>query len=385
MNNKKSITLLGATGSIGMQTLDVAAFHGMNIEAICFSSNIQLGEAQVRKFSPRFCAVFDEKAALDLKTRIADTKTRVFCGTEGICEMIEAASSDICLNAISGFAGLLPTMSAIKSCRRIALANKETLVAAGDIVMAQAKEKGCEIIPVDSEHSAIFQCLSAGKRSEVKRLILTCSGGSFFGYTSEQLRSVTKEQALGHPTWNMGAKITIDCATLMNKGLEIIEAMHLFSVPASQIDVVIHRESIIHSMVEYIDNTVMAQMGSHDMRLPIQYALTYPERAASAGTPLDLVELGKLSFFAPDEETFPLLALAKRMACIGGNMPCVMNAANEEAVSLFLAGRIHFPEIPELVTRVCEEFAYAEKPSLSDIIEANKRSRELTSIFAASH
>ena len=385
MNDKKSITLLGATGSIGVQTLDVAAFHGMNIEAICFSSNIQLGEAQVRKFSPRFCAVFDEKAALDLKTRIADTKTRVFCGTEGICEMIEAASSDICLNAISGFAGLLPTMSAIKSCRRIALANKETLVAAGDIVMAQAEEKGCEIIPVDSEHSAIFQCLSAGKRSEVKRLILTCSGGSFFGYTSEQLRSVTKEQALGHPTWNMGAKITIDCATLMNKGLEIIEAMHLFSVPASQIDVVIHRESIIHSMVEYIDNTVMAQMGSHDMRLPIQYALTYPERAASAGATLDLVGLGKLSFFAPDEETFPLLALAKRMARIGGNMPCVMNAANEEAVRLFLSGMIHFPEIPELVTRVCEAFEYVEKPSLSDIIEANKRSRELTSIFAASH
>ncbi len=382
--DKKSITLLGSTGSIGVQALDVAAFHGMNIEALCFGSNIKLGEAQVRKFSPRFCAVFDEKAALDLKTRIADTETEVFCGTDGICEMTEAAGSDICLNAISGFAGLLPTMSAVKSCRRIALANKETLVAAGDIVMTAAKEHGCEIVPVDSEHSAIFQCLQAGKRDEVKRLILTCSGGTFFGYTKEKLAAVTKEQALGHPTWNMGAKITIDCATLMNKGLELIEAMHLFSVPATKIDIVIHRESIIHSMVEYIDNTVMAQLGSHDMRLPIQYALTYPERAEAAGERLDLVGLGRLSFFSPDYETFPLLGLARRMAEAGGNMPCVMNAANEEAVGLFLSGRILFSEIPELVMRVCEETARIEKPSLSDIIEENMRARALTANYAAS-
>lgn len=382
--DKKSITLLGSTGSIGVQALDVADFHGMNIEALCFGSNIKLGEAQVRKFSPRFCAVFDEKAALDLKTRIADTETEVFCGTDGICEMTEAAGSDICLNAISGFAGLLPTMSAVKSCRRIALANKETLVAAGDIVMTAAKEHGCEIVPVDSEHSAIFQCLQAGKRDEVKRLILTCSGGAFFGYTKEKLAAVTKEQALGHPTWNMGAKITIDCATLMNKGLELIEAMHLFSVPATKIDIVIHRESIIHSMVEYIDNTVMAQLGSHDMRLPIQYALTYPERAEAAGERLNLVGLGRLSFFSPDCETFPLLGLARRMAEAGGNMPCVMNAANEEAVGLFLSGRIRFSEIPELVMRVCEETARIEKPSLSDIIEENMRARALTANYAAS-
>lgn len=382
--DKKSITLLGSTGSIGVQALDVAAFHGMNIEALCFGSNIKLGEAQVRKFSPRFCAVFDEKAALDLKTRIADTETEIFCGTDGICEMTEAAGSDICLNAISGFAGLLPTMSAVKSCRRIALANKETLVAAGDIVMGAAKEHGCEIVPVDSEHSAIFQCLQAGKRDEVKRLILTCSGGAFFGYTKEKLATVTREQALGHPTWNMGAKITIDCATLMNKGLELIEAMHLFSVPASKTDIVIHRESIIHSMVEYIDNTVMAQLGSHDMRLPIQYALTYPERAEAAGERLDLVGLGRLSFFSPDYETFPLLGLARRMAEAGGNMPCVMNAANEEAVGLFLSGRILFSEIPELVMRVCEETARIEKPSLSDIIEENMRARALTANYAAS-
>lgn len=382
--DKKSITLLGSTGSIGVQALDVAAFHGMNIEALCFGSNIKLGEAQVRKFSPRFCAVFDEKAALDLKTRIADTETEVFCGTDGICEMTEAAGSDICLNAISGFAGLLPTMSAVKSCRRIALANKETLVAAGDIVMTAAKEHGCEIVPVDSEHSAIFQCLKAGKKDEVKRLILTCSGGAFFGYTKEKLAAVTKEQALGHPTWNMGAKITIDCATLMNKGLELIEAMHLFSVPATKTDIVIHRESIIHSMVEYIDNTVMAQLGSHDMRLPIQYALTYPERAEAAGERLDLVGLGRLSFFSPDYETFPLLGLARRMAEAGGNMPCVMNAANEEAVGFFLSGRILFSEIPELVMRVCEETARIEKPSLSDIIEENMRARALTANYAAS-
>lgn len=382
--DKKSITLLGSTGSIGVQALDVAAFHGMNIEALCFGSNIKLGEAQVRKFSPRFCAVFDEKAALDLKTRIADTETEIFCGTDGICEMTEAAGSDICLNAISGFAGLLPTMSAVKSCRRIALANKETLVAAGDIIMGAAKEHGCEIVPVDSEHSAIFQCLQAGKRDEVKRLILTCSGGAFFGYTKEKLATVTREQALGHPTWNMGAKITIDCATLMNKGLELIEAMHLFSVPASKTDIVIHRESIIHSMVEYIDNTVMAQLGSHDMRLPIQYALTYPDRAEAAGERLDLVGLGRLSFFSPDYETFPLLGLARRMAEAGGNMPCVMNAANEEAVGLFLSGRILFSEIPELVMRVCEETARIEKPSLSDIIEENMRARALTANYAAS-
>ena len=382
--DKKSITLLGSTGSIGVQALDVAAFHGMNIEALCFGSNIKLGEAQVRKFSPRFCAVFDEKAALDLKTRIADTETEIFCGTDGICEMTEAAGSDICLNAISGFAGLLPTMSAVKSCRRIALANKETLVAAGDIVMGAAKEHGCEIVPVDSEHSAIFQCLQAGKRDEVKRLILTCSGGAFFGYTKEKLATVTREQALGHPTWNMGAKITIDCATLMNKGLELIEAMHLFSVPASKTDIVIHRESIIHSMVEYIDNTVMAQLGSHDMRLPIQYALTYPDRAEAAGERLDLVGLGRLSFFSPDYETFPLLGLARRMAEAGGNMPCVMNAANEEAVGLFLSGRILFSEIPELVMLVCEETARIEKPSLSDIIEENMRARALTANYAAS-
>lgn len=382
--DKKSITLLGSTGSIGVQALDVAAFHGMNIEALCFGSNIKLGEAQVRKFSPRFCAVFDEKAALDLKTRIADTETEIFCGTDGICEMTEAAGSDICLNAISGFAGLLPTMSAVKSCRRIALANKETLVAAGDIVMGAAKEHGCEIVPVDSEHSAVFQCLQAGKRDEVKRLILTCSGGAFFGYTKEKLATVTREQALGHPTWNMGAKITIDCATLMNKGLELIEAMHLFSVPASKTDIVIHRESIIHSMVEYIDNTVMAQLGSHDMRLPIQYALTYPDRAEAAGERLDLVGLGRLSFFSPDYETFPLLGIARRMAEAGGNMPCVMNAANEEAVGLFLSGRILFPEIPELVMRVCEETARIEKPSLSDIIEENMRARALTANYAAS-
>lgn len=382
--DKKSITLLGSTGSIGVQALDVAAFHGMNIEALCFGSNIKIGEAQVRKFSPRFCAVFDEKAALDLKTRIADTETEIFCGTDGICEMTEAAGSDICLNAISGFAGLLPTMSAVKSCRRIALANKETLVAAGDIVMGAAKEHGCEMVPVDSEHSAIFQCLQAGKRDEVKRLILTCSGGAFFGYTKEKLATVTREQALGHPTWNMGAKITTDCATLMNKGLELIEAMHLFSVPASKTDIVIHRESIIHSMVEYIDNTVMAQLGSHDMRLPIQYALTYPDRAEAAGERLDLVGLGRLSFFSPDYETFPLLGLARRMAEAGGNMPCVMNAANEEAVGLFLSGRILFSEIPELVMRVCEETARIEKPSLSDIIEENMRARALTANYAAS-
>ncbi len=383
--DKKSITLLGSTGSVGKQALDVADFHEMKVDALCFGSNIACGEEQIRKFSPRYCAVRDEKAAAELKTRTADTNTKIFAGDEGVCEMIQTASSDICLNAISGFAGLMPTLSALKSCRRLALANKETLVAAGDIVMSEAKRTGCEIIPVDSEHSAIFQCLAAGRKSEVSRLILTCSGGAFFGYTKEELRRVTVEQALGHPTWNMGAKITADCATLMNKGLEIIEAMHLFAMPVNKIDVVIHRESIIHSMVEYIDNAVIAQLGDHDMRLPIQYAFTYPKRAtfAGKGRGLDFADIAKLTFFRPDEERFPLLALAKRMAKKGGCMPCVMNAANEAAVALFRAGKMPFYGIAETVGAVCDEFPFTENPTLSDIIAYNANAREMAEHYAA--
>ena len=380
--DKKSITLLGSTGSIGKQALDVAAFHEMPVDAICFGANIACGEEQIRRFSPRYCAVRDEKAAAELKIRAADTKTKIFAGDDGICEMVERVASDICLNAISGFAGLMPTLSAVKSCRRLALANKETLVAAGDIVMNAAREAGCEIIPVDSEHSAIFQCLAAGRKNEISRLILTCSGGAFFGRTREELRGVTAKEALGHPTWSMGAKITVDCATLMNKGLEIIEAMHLFSLPANKIDVVIHRESIIHSMVEYIDNAVIAQLGDHDMRLPIQYALTYPERAVSNGERLNFADIAKLTFFRPDEEAFPLLSLAKRMAEKGGNMPCVMNAANEVAVALFLSGKLPFYGISETVEAVCDAFAPKKAPTLSDIVADNACAREMAELYA---
>lgn len=373
---KQRITLLGSTGSIGVQTLDVARFRGLSVDAIGFGSDIKKGEEQIRAFSPRFCAVADEKAARELKTRVKDTNVKIYAGNQGICDMIADSASDVCLNAISGFAGLLPTMAALSSCRRLALVNKETLVAAGEIVMKTAADKGCEIIPVDSEHSAIFQCLQAGKKREVKKLILTCSGGAFFGYTKERLRSVTREQALGHPTWNMGAKITVDCASLMNKGLEVIEAMHLFSLPPEQIQVVIHRESIIHSMVEYLDNTVVAQLGVSDMRMPIGYALSYPDRAPLPGEALDFAKLGKLTFFRPDTDTFPLLSLAVRSAGRGGIIPCAMNAANEEAVRLFLDGKIGFTDIFTVVEEVTDEYADQVSPTFADILSVNEEARE---------
>lgn len=373
---RPSLTILGSTGSIGVQTLDVAQFRGVPVDAIAFGSDLKKGEEQIRRYSPRFCAVADEKAASELKTRIRDINTKIYAGNSGICDMIADSASDVCLNAISGFAGLLPTMAALSSCRRLALANKETLVAAGEIVMKTAAENRCEILPVDSEHSAIFQCLQAGKKEEVKKLILTCSGGAFFGYTKEKLRSVTREQALGHPTWNMGAKITVDCASLMNKGLEIIEAMHLFGLPAERIDVVIHRESIIHSMVEYLDNTVVAQLGVSDMRMPIGYALSYPDRAPVPGEALDFASLGKLTFFHPDTDTFPLLSLAERAAGRGGIVPCVMNAANEEAVRLFLDGKIGFTDLFDVVGKVTDDCPDQIAPTLSDILSANRDARE---------
>ena len=380
----KRIAVLGSTGSIGTQTLDVCRRLGYEIVALAAGSNAELLEKQAREFSPKLVAAADENAARRLSIALSGTGITVLGGERAVLEAA-AAECDIVLNAVTGIAGLRPTIAAVEAGNDIALANKETLVAGGRRVMDYAAEHGVKILPVDSEHSAIFQCLQAkGDYARIKKLILTASGGPFFGKKEEELKKVRPQDALNHPTWNMGAKITIDCATLMNKGLELIEAMHLFSVPASKTDIVIHRESIIHSMVEYIDNTVMAQLGSHDMRLPIQYALTYPDRAEAAGERLDLVGLGRLSFFSPDYETFPLLGLARHMAEAGGNMPCVMNAANEEAVGLFLSGRILFSEIPELVMRVCEETARIEKPSLSDIIEENMRARALTANYAAS-
>ena len=382
----KCVSILGSTGSIGRQSLDIISrLPEIKVAALTAGTSVERMAEQCREFRPQLAVMATEAAAKELASQISDLPIRVNWGQEGLLEAASLPSADCVITAVVGMVGLKPTLAAIRAGKRIGLANKETLVCAGELVMAEAEKYHAEIIPVDSEHSAIFQCLmGCGDKKEVKRLILTCSGGPFFGRSREELKTVTPADALKHPNWKMGAKITIDCATLMNKGLELIEAMHLFSVPASKTDIVIHRESIIHSMVEYIDNTVMAQLGSHDMRLPIQYALTYPDRAEAAGERLDLVGLGRLSFFSPDYETFPLLGLARRMAEAGGNMPCVMNAANEEAVGLFLSGRILFSEIPELVMRVCEETARIEKPSLSDIIEENMRARALTANYAAS-
>ena len=377
MNVKKQITVLGSTGSIGTQALDVADFSGYDVHALAFGSNIRLGEEQIRKFKPKFVAVSDQKAAKLLRIAVADTETTIVDGDDCVCKMIPELQSDVCINAISGFNGLRPTLQAIRQFDRIGLANKETIVAAGGIVKKSAAGNGCEIIPVDSEHSAIFQCLEGNRRREIRRILLTCSGGPFFGATPDKLKNVTVADALGHPTWKMGAKITIDSATLMNKGLELIEAMHLFDVAPEKIEVVIHRESIIHSMVEYSDKAVLAQLGVSDMRIPIQYAVTYPERIESPSEPLDFFRIGKLTFFEPDRTAFPLLALAEKTAKKGGILPCVMNAANEEAVAWFLKEKIKFTEISELVCEVVDRYPNKNDFTLSDIEEANVLAREL--------
>jgi 1-deoxy-D-xylulose-5-phosphate reductoisomerase len=377
MNVKKRITVLGSTGSIGTQALDVADFSGYDVHALAFGSNIRLGEEQIRKFKPKFVAVSDQKAAKLLRIAVADTETTIVDGDDCVCRMIPELQSDVCINAISGFNGLRPTLQAIRQFDRIGLANKETIVAAGEIVKKSAAENRCEIIPADSEHSAIFQCLEGNRKKEIRRILLTCSGGPFFGATADRLKNVTVADALGHPTWKMGAKITIDSATLMNKGLELIEAMHLFDVAPEKIEVVIHRESIIHSMVEYSDKAVLAQLGVSDMRIPIQYAVTYPERIESPSEPLDFFKIGKLTFFEPDRAAFPLLALAEKTAQKGGILPCVMNAANEEAVAWFLKEKIKFTEISELVCEVVDNYRNKNDFTLSDIEEANTLAREL--------
>ncbi len=377
MQNKKHITVLGSTGSIGTQALDVAAFSDYAVDALAFGSNIKLGEEQIRKFKPEFVAVSDENAARLLRVAIADTDTTIIDGDDCVCKMLCELQSDVCINAISGFNGLRPTLQAIKQFNRIGLANKETIVAAGELVKKSAVENRCEIIPVDSEHSAIFQCLEGNSRKEIRRILLTCSGGPFFGATKERLQNVSVAEALGHPTWKMGANITIDSATLMNKGLELIEAMHLFDVSPEKIEVIIHRESIIHSMVEYNDRAILAQLGVSDMRIPIQYAVTYPERIESPSEPLDFFKIGKLTFFEPDRNAFPLLALAEKTAQKGGILPCVMNAANEEAVALFLKEKIKFTEISELVCEVVDGYPNKKDFTLSDIEEANVLAREI--------
>lgn len=346
-----SVTILGSTGSVGEQAADVARQTGARVNALSANRNVRRAEEQAREFRVSACAMADPEAAKDLKVRLADTDIRVYSGMDGICEMISVPYEDdeIVLNSVIGEAGLRPTLATLEAGKRLALANKESLVCAGAHVMELANRKGITILPVDSEHSAIFQCLRSGGNRQIRKILLTASGGPFFGYTPDQLRGITVERALAHPTWKMGAKITIDSATLMNKGFEVIEAVHLFGVTPEQIEVVVHRESIIHSAVEYIDNSVIAQMSVPDMRLCVQYALTHPERTDAVIPELDLFSRGSLTFARPDTGTFPLLQVAFDAIRSGGAVPAVLNAANEVAVDAFLKRRIGFPDIFSVV------------------------------------
>ena len=371
-----AITILGSTGSIGRQSLEIAAHLGIRVVALTAGTSVELLAKQCRQFHPELAVLATEEAALALKEQIADLPTRVAWGEDGLIEAAAHPDADCVITAVVGMLGLKPTLSAIHAGKRIGLANKETLVCAGELVMAEARKHHTEIIPVDSEHSAIFQCLmGAGEKREIKRLILTCSGGPFFGRDKAQLEKVTKFDALKHPNWSMGAKITIDSATLMNKGLEVIEAMHLYDMPLEQVDVVVHRQSIIHSMVEFVDGAVMAQMGAPDMRLPIQLAMTYPERKECIVEPLDLLKCGDLTFKAPDLEAFPCLKLAMDCAKKGGNACAAMNGANEEAVAMFLRDEIGFYDIYRLVAHAVETVPFIQNPSLDEILETDRLAR----------
>ena len=373
---KRSIALLGSTGSIGRQTLEVAAALDLPVRALTAHRSAALLEEQARRFRPELAVCVDETAAADLKARLSDTAVRVLSGEAGLLEAATVASADTVVTAVVGIAGLRPTLAAIRAGKRIALANKETMVCAGELVMAEARRWGAEIVPVDSEHSAIFQCLQGCRdRGEVRRLILTASGGPFFGWSREALAGVTPAQALKHPNWSMGAKITVDSATLMNKGLEYIEAMRLYRMPPEKISIVVHRESIVHSLVEYCDNAVLAQLGAADMRLPIQYALTWPERVPGPAEPLDLLSCPSLTFQAPDPKAFPCLALALEAARTGGTATAILNGANEAAVGLFLDRRIGFMDIPRQVERAMERVPAVQDPSLEDILRADQAAR----------
>ncbi|MDE7261789.1 MAG: 1-deoxy-D-xylulose-5-phosphate reductoisomerase [Oscillospiraceae bacterium] len=373
----KAISLLGSTGSIGRQTLDICREQGIQVAAMTARSSIGLLEQQAREFHPRLVAVNDLEPALELARRLSDLKIEVVYGLDGLRRAASLPESEAVVTAVVGMAGLQPTMAAIESGKRVALANKETLVCAGELVMDAAHRYGAQIIPVDSEHSAIFQCLQGARdRGEVKRLILTCSGGPFFGLSREEVAAKTKADALRHPNWTMGEKITIDCASLMNKGLEFIEAMRLFRVTPDQVDVVIHRQSIIHSMVEFRDGAVLAQMGTPDMRLPIRYALTYPDREASTLPPLDLLSCPPLTFAPPDLGAFPCLKMAMDCARTGGTSCAVLNGANEAAVELFRREEIAFGQIPELVARALDAIPSSGHPAMEEILEADRQARE---------
>jgi len=370
----KKIAILGATGSVGTQGLDVCRSMGYKVTAITGNTNVEKIEEYAREFKVSIAAMYNEQAAKDLKLKLADTNIKVLSGIDGICEAASATDAEIVLTAVVGVVGLLPTIAAIKAGKDIALANKETLVSGGELITELVKEYGVKILPVDSEHGAIFQCLQAGK--EVKKLILTASGGPFFGYDYEKLKTVTKAQALKHPNWSMGAKITIDSASMMNKGLEFIEAVRLFNVSPDNIEIVVHRESIIHSMVEFADNSVIAQLAVADMRLPIQYAFTYPERKQAVISSLDLCSIGNLSFYKPDYETFKPLDVCRKAVTIGGSITASVNAANEEAVALFLSDKIKFYEIGEVLEKVIVNTKTVQKPTLEQIFEADALARE---------
>lgn len=372
------ISLLGSTGSIGRQSLQVIAACGMTVAALTANRDVKRMEKQCRRFRPRLAVMMDPAAAADLRTCLADTDIRVASGPDGLVEAAALPEADTVLTAVVGMVGMVPTLAAVRQGKRIALANKETLVCAGELVMECADQYGAEIVPVDSEHSAIFQCLQGSKdRGEVRRLILTASGGPFWGWEKEAIAAATVEQALNHPNWSMGAKITVDSATLMNKGLEFIEAMRLYRMPPEKISIVIHRESIIHSLVEYCDNAVLAQLGVPDMRLPIQYALTWPARTEAVAKPLDLLTCPPLTFHAPDYEAFPCLSLALGAAKTGGTATAILNGANEAAVGLFLAGKISFGDIAKRVERALAGVPVIQSPTLEDVLEADSAAREL--------
>ena len=374
---KRTLSILGSSGSIGRQTLKVAEACGHEVAAITVNRSAELAEEQARRFNPRLVVAVDETAASDLRVRLSDTGVKVLSGQEGLLEAASLPEADTVVTAIVGVAGLRPTLAAIDGGKRIALANKETLVCAGELVMERAREKCAEIVPVDSEHSAIFQCLQGCKnRGEVRRLIITASGGPFFGKSREELSLATREQALKHPNWAMGAKITIDSATLMNKGLEFIEAMRLYAMPPERIQIVVHRESIVHSLVEFEDGAILAQLGSADMCLPIQYALTWPERTPGPAKPLDLLSCPPLTFQRPDPDTFRCLGLALECAEQGGTSTAVLNGANEAAVALFLEDRISFLDIPRLVERALERIPSQKAPGLDAILDADRAARQ---------
>ncbi|MBQ3010599.1 MAG: 1-deoxy-D-xylulose-5-phosphate reductoisomerase [Oscillospiraceae bacterium] len=370
-----AISILGSTGSIGKQTINVAKRLNLPVKAISVQKSIGLAEQQARELHPELVAVFDHDAANTLRDRLSDTNIRVVSGEEGLIEAATIDSADCVVTAVSGAIGLKPTLAAIDTGRRIALANKETLVCAGDIVMARAKEKGSEILPVDSEHSAIFQCLCGRNPGELRKILLTGSGGPFRGKPIEELEHITPEQAVKHPNWSMGAKISVDSATMMNKGLEFIEAMHLFACSPDDIEVIVHPESIIHSMVELVDGSVIAQLGVPDMELPIQLALTYPERVASDSDRLDFFSLGKMTFEKPDLKKLPCLDMAIQSAKIGGTATTVLSAANEVAVALFLNHQIGYNQIYRSVAEALEHVKFTAKPDLETILEADYAAR----------